>query len=126
MYPFFNSGTIVAADITEGLFVLGPQYEKGSYLRGNVTETGTNNPLNGVEVTLLNNPQPDFTDNAGDYVTGIYHTGQANVLFEKVGYAPVSATVNLVQGQEVVLDVQMTPLPPYNVVIYVTDARRCS
>lgn len=122
VYPFFNSGTIVAADITEGLFVLGPQYEKGSYLRGNVTETGTNNPLNGVEVTLLNNPQPDFTDNAGDYVTGIYHTGQANVLFEKVGYAPVSATVNLVQGQEVVLDVQMTPLPPYNVVINVTDA----
>ena len=122
VYPFFTSGTIVAADITEGLFILGPTYSKGSYLRGNVTETGTNVPLSGVEVTLFNNPQPDNTNNSGDYITGIYHTGQANVLFEKVGYAPFSTTVNLVQGQEVVLDIQLTPLPPFNLQVNVADA----
>ncbi|NBP30201.1 MAG: hypothetical protein EBV23_11625, partial [Flavobacteriia bacterium] len=102
--------------------ILGPTYSKGSYLRGNVTETGTNVPLSGVEVTLFSNPQPDNTNNSGDYITGVYHTGQANVLFEKVGYAPYSTTVNLVQGQEIVLDVQLTPLPPFNVQFNVTDA----
>lgn len=122
VYPFFSSGTIIASDITEGLFILGPHYQKGSYLKGTVTEVGSNAPLSGVQVTLYNNPQPDLTNNLGNYVTGIYHTGQATVVFSKVGYGPVSTTVNLVQGQEVVLDVQMTPLPPFNLQVNVTDA----
>lgn len=122
VYPFFNSGTIIAADITEGLFILGPTYAQGSFLVGNVTENGTGNPLDNVKITLSSNNQPDFSNVQGDYVTGFYQVGNANVLFEKVGYFPISTMVNLIQGQEVTLDVQMVPIPPYNLIVNVTDA----
>ncbi len=122
VYPFFTSGTIVAADITEGLFVLGPHYQKGSYLEGNVTEVGSNAPLNNVKVTLGTNDQPDFTLANGDYATGVYQTGAVNVLFEKVGYIPFSTSVNLVQGQTTTLDAQLVPMDPYNVLVIVNDA----
>lgn len=122
VYPFFNSGTIVAADITQGLFILGPHYNKGSYLKGNVTEQGTGTVLAGVTVTLSNNNQPDITNAVGDYVTGYFQVGATSVLFEKVGYFPVTASVNLVQGQEVVLDVQMIPIQPFNLQVNVMEA----
>lgn len=121
VYPFFSSGTIIAADITEGLFILGPTYTKGSYLKGNVTETGTGISLNGVKVTLSNNDQPDFTNNQGAYVTGYYQIGTTQVLFEKVGYYPLTTSVSLIQGQEITLDVELTPIPPFNIQVNVTD-----
>jgi len=121
VYPFFTSGTIIAADITEGLFILGPTYEKGSYLKGNVTETGSGVPLNDVKVTLSNNNQPDYTNLQGAYVTGYYQVGTAQVLFEKVGYYPLTTNVTLIQGQEITLDAQLTPIPPFNIQVNVTD-----
>lgn len=126
VYPFFTSGTIIAADITEGLFILGPHYEKGSYLIGHVTEAGSGVDLNQVKVTLSNNDQPDFTQSNGLYETGIYQVGMATVLFEKVGYVPLTASVNLIQGQEVSLDVQLVPIPPFNLQIIVMDASNSS
>jgi len=121
VYPFFSSGTIIAADITEGLFILGPTYTKGSYLKGNVTETGTGISLNGVKVTLSNNDQPDFTNNQGAYVTGYYQVGTTQVVFEKVGYYPLTTSVSLIQGQEIILNVELTPIPPFNIQVNVTD-----
>ena len=122
VYPFFTSGTIVAADITEGLFILGPTYSKGSYLKGNVTDLNSSAPINGVKVTISNNDQPDYSNVQGDYVTGYFLVGNAQVLFEKVGYYPLTTTVNLIQGQEVLLDVQMTPIPPFNLQVNVVES----
>ena len=122
VYPFFTSGTIVAADITQGLFILGPHYNLGSYLNGTVTEVVSGIPLDGVKVTLSNNNQPDYTHPNGSYVTGYYQVGNTSVLFEKVGYYPLTVNVNLVQGQTITLDVQMTPIPPFNLQVNVLDA----
>lgn len=122
VYPFFSSGTIIAADITEGLFILGPTYSKGSYLKGNITDLNSSAPINGVKVTLSNNDQPDYSNVQGNYVTGYYLVGNAQVLFEKVGYYPLTTTVSLIQGQELTLDVQMTPIPPFNLQVNVVES----
>ena len=61
VYPFFPSGTTVAADITNGLFVLGPQYEKASYLEGDITDANTTLALQNVAVHILPNDQTDYT-----------------------------------------------------------------
>lgn len=121
VYPFFNSGTIIAADITEGLFILNPQYLKGSYLIGNVIDNASSLPLNGVKVTIFGNDQQDFSNVLGDYATGVFQTGNVSVLYEKVGYFPFQTNVSLIQGQQVVQNVQLIPIPPFNLQVNVTD-----
>jgi choice-of-anchor B domain-containing protein len=121
VYPFFPSGTTVAADITNGLFVLGPQYEKASYLEGDVTDANTTLALQNVAVHILPNDQTDYTALDGHYATGMLIQGSVQVEYSKVGYFPVIETVNLVQGQITIHDVQLVPIPPFNLTVIVTE-----
>ena len=61
VYPFLPSGTILASDITQGLFILGPTYEKASYLDGFVTDSQTGQALSAVEVQITGNDQLETT-----------------------------------------------------------------
>ena len=121
VYPFFPSGTTVAADITNGLFVLGPQYEKASYLEGDITDANTTLALQNVAVHILPNDQTDYTALNGHYATGMLIQGSVQVEYSKVGYFPVIETVNLVQGQITIHDVQLVPIAPYNFTVVVTE-----
>ena len=121
VYPFFPSGTTVAADITNGLFVLGPQYEKASYLEGDITDANTTLALQNVAVHILPNDQTDYTALNGHYATGMLIQGSVQVEYSKVGYFPVIETVNLVQGQITIHDVQLVPIAPYNLTVIVTE-----
>ena len=121
VYPFFPSGTTVAADITNGLFVLGPQYEKASYLEGDITDSNTTLALQNVAVHILPNDQTDYTALNGHYATGMLIQGSVQVEYSKVGYFPVIETVNLVQGQITIHDVQLVPIAPYNLTVVVTE-----
>ena len=121
VYPFFPSGTTVAADITNGLFVLGPQYEKASYLEGDITDANTTLALQNVAVHILPNDQTDYTALNGHYATGMLIQGSVQVEYSKVGYFPVIETVNLVQGQITIHDVQLVPIAPYNLTVVVTE-----
>ena len=121
VYPFFPSGTTVAADITNGLFVLGPQYEKASYLEGDITDANTTLALQNVAVHILPNDQTDYTALNGHYATGMLIQGSVQVEYSKVGYFPVIETVNLLQGQITIHDVQLVPIAPYNLTVIVTE-----
>ncbi len=121
VYPFFPSGTTVAADITNGLFVLGPQYEKASYLEGDITDANTTLALQNVAVHILPNDQTDYTALNGHYATGMLIQGSVQVEYSKVGYFPVIETVNLVQGQITIHDVQLVPIAPFNLTVVVTE-----
>jgi choice-of-anchor B domain-containing protein len=122
VYPFLPSGTILAADITKGLFILGPSYQKASYLEGIVTDANTNNALGGVSVQITTNDQVESTSVNGEYKTGIFGTGTYSVSFQKVGYYPKTETVQLIQGQVVTLSTQLIPIPPYNLEIQVYES----
>ena len=121
VYPFLPSGTILAADITQGLFVLGPHYQKASYLEGVLTDAQTLLPLDNVAVQILINDQTDNTNVLGAYATGMFYQGSVQVSYSKVGYFPKVEDVILVQGQVVLHDVQLLPIPPYNLTVLVTE-----
>src|SRR6185503_21354198 len=53
-YAYLPSGNIIAADIEEGLYVLGVTYKQACYLNGTVTDYSSGAPLNGVTVTITN------------------------------------------------------------------------
>ena len=121
VYPFLPSGTILAADITNGLFILGPTYQKAAYLEGIVRDQQTNQPLDNVTVKIFQNDQTDYTNSIGFYATGIFSPGIYNVTYEKVGYFPKTESVALIQGQIVIQNTELIPIPPYNLDIKVYE-----
>ena len=121
VYPFLPSGTILAADITNGLFILGPTYQQAAYLEGIVTDEQSNLPLNDVLVKIVGDDQSDLTNSSGFYATGIFSPGIYNVTYEKVGYFPKTESVTLIQGQIVIQNTELIPIPPYNLDIKVYE-----
>jgi choice-of-anchor B domain-containing protein len=122
VYPFLPSGTILAADITKGLFILGPTYEKASYLEGLVTDINTNLPLGNVKVQLVGNDQIENTTINGFYATGILGTGMYSVTFNKVGYYPKTEIIDLFQGTIINLQTQLIPIPPFILNVQVVES----
>ena len=52
VYPFLPSGTIVASDIDNGLFVLQPTYVRGCYLEGTITDLNSGIPIPGASAVI--------------------------------------------------------------------------
>ncbi len=121
VYPFFSSGTIVASDRSEGLFVLSPTYIQGAYLEGVVTNSLTNALLDGVNVSISATTIEDLTNSIGFYATGTSSPGTFDITYSKVGYFPQTITVNLVTGQITNQDVQLVPIPPYSLTVRVFE-----
>jgi choice-of-anchor B domain-containing protein len=121
VYPFLPSGITLAADITNGLFIVGPTYQKAAYLEGIVRDQQTNQPLDNVTVKIFQNDQTDYTNSIGFYATGIFSPGIYNVTYEKVGYFPKTESVTLIQGQIAIQNTELIPIPPYNLDIKVYE-----
>lgn len=114
VYPYLPSGNIIASDIENGLFVLGPTYTYGAYLEGNVTDQSTTNPLNNVLVEIVSTTTNTNTNPTGDYVTGLGTAGTYDVTFSKLGYVSQTITnVTLTSGVTTVLDVELIPIPTF-------------
>ena len=121
VYPFFPSGTIVASDIQNGLFVLSPTYVRACYLEGVVTSCTSNTPLSGVNVAIqLVNPQSDahldITDFQGQYAVGVAVPDTYLVVFSKTGYVTDTDTVVLAAGVVTLDSVKLcgSPVFPYS------------
>jgi len=113
-WPYLPSGNILNADIEEGLFVLGPTYVQAARLEGSVTELGSGNPLNGVQIEIVSTSIQTSTDLFGDYASGTATAGTYDVTFVKGGY--LSQTINdvvLQNGQTLTLDVELEPYTPF-------------
>jgi len=121
-YPFLPSGLILATDIEEGLFVLQPAYKRGSYLEGNVKNAANSNNLQGVQVQISGNNQNDETDLTGNYATGIAGEGNYEVTFSKVTFFPKTESIILTEGAITQLDVELEPMPPFDITVNVVDA----
>lgn len=122
VYPFLPSGTILASDITQGLFILGPTYAQAAYLEGVVTDAATGLPLNNVKVKIEAHDQADFSSNSGFYATGINQFGNFTVSYSKVGYFPQTQIVLLSQGVITNQNIQLVPIPPYTLTVNVVEA----
>lgn len=99
VYPFLPSGLILATDIEEGLFVLQPDYKRGAYLEGIVTDIESNAPLKDVSVTFEQNTKEEFSQLNGAYATGKEQSGSYIVTYSKPGYYTKKIQTNLLQGE---------------------------
>ncbi len=112
VYPFLPSGTIVASDIDNGLYVLTPTYVRGCYLEGVVTDSVSTLPLNNATVQIIGVTLPnEITGITGEYATGTPDSGTVSVTVTRAGYQ--SKTINnvvLVNGQLTTVDVALNPL----------------
>ncbi len=113
-WPYLPSGNLLVSDIEEGLFVLGATYKRAARFEGNVTEMGTGNPLNGVQIEVVAAGLEENTDLFGNYATGVESAGTYSVIFQKGGYITQTiSNVVLTNGQTTVLDVELEPDVPF-------------
>ena len=57
----------------------------------------------------------------GGYATGIFSPGTYAVKYSKVGYFPQTVNVILNQGQTTIQDIQLVPIPPFNLTVTVLE-----
>jgi choice-of-anchor B domain-containing protein len=88
VFPFFPSGTIVASNIEDGLYVFSPNYVRACYLEGTVTDSICGTDLSNVTVTISSVNVTDVSDINGVIRTGTAVPGTYNVTFTKAGYQP--------------------------------------
>lgn len=123
VYPFLPSGTIVASDMTNGLFVLTPTYIRGCYLEGIVSDSISSALLNGALVEILTTTLSKNTNASGEYKTGTVTSGTYNIRISKPGYNSKTITgVQLANGVLTQLDVLLSPLQTYAFSGTVTDS----
>lgn len=120
-YPYLPSGTLLATDISNGLFILGTNYSYGAKLLGNVINSSTLNPVQGVQVNISGNNQLEYTNLVGDYKTGIRLSGLYDVSYEKYGYESQIISTSLIAGDTVNQNVQLVPIPDFNFDVNVED-----
>lgn len=124
VYPYLPSGNILATDIENGLYILGPTYQQACYLRGNVTDSATTFPISNSDVTVSVAAYANTTsDILGDYRTGFQIAGTYDVTFSKLGYYPKTITgVSVAHGVTTTLDVELRPQIPFLTRGSVTDS----
>ena len=121
VYPFFGSNKAVAADITEGLFVLQINYAPAASLVGEVKDLISGQLLDQVSVALLGAAMSEKTNAQGVYKTGMPGTGTYVINVNKPGYYPQTMQVNLTAGQTTTLNFNLLPIPPFNLQIKVVE-----
>ena len=120
-YPFLPSGIILATDIDNGLFVLQPDYTRGCYLEGTVTDAETGNGVEGVDIRIVETNNPTQSITAGTYALGELMAGTYTVEVSKFGYEPQTFTVALANGELEIRDIALTPSPRTRLVLRIRE-----
>lgn len=107
-YPFFNSGTLLASDIEEGLFVLEPTYARAAYLEGSVVDAADNFPLISTLIEIMATPENTYTDLSGNFKTGTLE-GIYDIRISKPGcITAIYPDVELISAETYILDAALT------------------
>jgi choice-of-anchor B domain-containing protein len=123
VYPYLPSGLILAADIEEGLFILGPTYQEAARVTGIVRDSLCGSRLSNVEVQILNGSGSGSSDVTGQYWLGQLDTGIYDIQFSRNGYQTRTIqNVLLSSGVIDTIDVRLVPLNTVNVDILVLDS----
>ncbi|MCC7303178.1 MAG: choice-of-anchor B family protein [Bacteroidia bacterium] len=108
--PFLPSGTIVASDMANGVFVLTPTYQRACYLEGTITDFVTGLPINGASVVINTISVNTTSISSGFYATGYHLSGNYTATYSKTGYFPQTVNVVLSNGVVTIQDIQLVPL----------------
>ncbi len=114
VYPYLPSGLIIASDIENGLYVLGPTYTRASYLDGNVTDSLSSFAIDGVQINIVSTTTVTNTNIIGNYQAGLAIAGTYSVTYSKFGYESKTITgVSLTSGNTTTVNVELKPLPSF-------------
>lgn len=107
-YPFLPSGTVLLTDITNGLFVLTPNYVSACRLEGVVTDENTGAAI-AFATAIIDTEQENegVSDFTGNYKTGIVTAGTYDVTYDAPGYDSEVISVTLENGVTVMQDVEL-------------------
>lgn len=114
-YPYLPSGLVLISDIGNGMYVLEPNYVNACWLEGVVTDEITELAISGASVDIESTNVIDQTNIGGDYATGYAISGTYDVTYSKAGYIPETVSVDIVNGEIVVVDVELSPLPSFSI-----------
>lgn len=121
-FPYFPSGACIASDRQLGLFVFNVNYQRASYLEGDITDASTNFPILGATVTVQNEIWGATSDNIGFYATGTDSAGSYTVTYSAFGYQDSTLIVAISSGNITTQDIALQPLPTVDAVIEVIDS----
>ena len=115
-YPYLPSGIVIVSDIQSGLYLLQPEYVKACYLEGSIRDALTGQPIENVQVDILNADLNEASsDIQGQYKTGIVTPGSYEVTFVKPGYLPYTGQATLENGVLTILNVDLQPAATYTI-----------
>lgn len=111
VYPYLPSGTIVASDMDNGLYVLAPTYVRACYLEGVVTDSISGLPINNATVQVLTTSLTKNSILTGEYKMGTVTPGTYDVQCSKAGYYTETVTgVVLANGVLTIQDFELSPI----------------
>lgn len=109
VYPFFDSGKMIASDRQNGLFVLDANCVRACYLEGSVTDEDTGDPILGAQIEIISGSEPiATTDFLGAYQTGTLNPGTYTVRASANGY--VSEEISVTWTANGILEIAHIPL----------------
>ena len=110
--PYLSSGIIVATEKSPGTFyVFEPNYQRGCYLEGVISDSTTGVPIPGATIQILSAGVQKQSKGTGEYYTGVADPGTFDVLVTKNGYAAKQISgVVLNTGSVTTLDVELRML----------------
>lgn len=122
VYPYFPSGILIISDMEEGLFILAPNYQRGCYLNGIVTDASNSQVISGATIEILSQNISDFTNGLGEYGNGLLTPGNYSIRYSKAGYYPDTIfNVALATNTITVQNAQLTPLPTFTFTGHIQD-----
>ena len=109
-YPFLPSGNILASDMEEGLYILGVDYVRASFVQGTVSDSITGTPLFNVTVQIIGTELTTQTAFDGSFEFGSTISGVFDIKFSKEEYeTKIMKDVEIVSGQILDLEVVLAP-----------------
>lgn len=121
-YPYLPSGKLLATDIENGLFVLGVNYTKGVYLKGNSRKFSDSTAVALTEVTVVNGNNVFSSNLNGFYKESFADTGWYKLAFYKPGYLRDTVDVYMQSGQSYTVDVYLRKQAPFTLKGIVLDS----
>lgn len=108
-YPFLPSGHILVSDIEEGLFILGTDYPRASFLDVTVKDSLNGSTIIGAQVDLRQSGIQGTTDIFGQFRDGQRDSGTYNLVVSSPGYRNDTVVVKMERGVIRSLSVALLP-----------------
>jgi choice-of-anchor B domain-containing protein len=97
VFPYFPSGTLLASDISTGLYVFRPDYKRAAYFEGKVVDASNGVPIFGARIKA--GKMDETSDFFGMFKTGSPDSGIVTAIVSAPGYVSDTFAVALKPGQ---------------------------